>query len=323
LMFVESNRELHLERNSGHKLTWSLLGKPNEEEISIIEDAFRTWSSVCYIHFQRLQDYDNSANIRISFARPGGAWSLVGTDILLKEYKNKPTMNFGWDLRGQPETAAHEIGHSLGFPHEHQNPNAGLFWNAEQVYEEMNRTQGWDRPTIYHNILKKLTGVDGSQWDPSSIMHYPFSARLIQLPAPYNQTGISRPRGLSEKDREQARKFYPFNPPLSQSTVAGIQPQILSLQQGAVCHVAVTLRLNETKSVRLNTSGFPFNVAIILPGEKNAFISMFLKKQGVLKSAGSQIKPTRGKGANDWAVELKCEHLNEEIGEVSFFVVTY
>ena len=31
-------------------------------------------------------------------------------------------MNFGWDLTqpGEIDTALHEIGHTIGFPHEHQ-----------------------------------------------------------------------------------------------------------------------------------------------------------------------------------------------------------
>jgi len=32
------------------------------------------------------------------------------------------------------DTAVHEIGHSLGFPHEYQNPKAGIVWNEEAVY---------------------------------------------------------------------------------------------------------------------------------------------------------------------------------------------
>ena len=45
-------------------------------------------------------------------------------------------MNFGWDLTqpGEIDTAIHEIGHTLGFPHEHQNPHAGIVWDEEAVY---------------------------------------------------------------------------------------------------------------------------------------------------------------------------------------------
>ena len=48
---------------------------------------------------------------------------------------NERTMNFGWDLTTSygHDTALHEIGHTLGFPHEHQNPTAGIVWNEPAV----------------------------------------------------------------------------------------------------------------------------------------------------------------------------------------------
>jgi len=46
-------------------------------------------------------------------------------------------MNFGEPLVGSPrgfDTALHEIGHTLGLKHEHQNPYAGIVWDEEEVY---------------------------------------------------------------------------------------------------------------------------------------------------------------------------------------------
>ena len=58
-----------------------------------------------------------------------GYWSGLGTDVLRRDFfpAGQRTMNLGFtsDMTYLFNTALHEIGHSLGFPHEHQNPNAG------------------------------------------------------------------------------------------------------------------------------------------------------------------------------------------------------
>lgn len=43
-------------------------------------------------------------------------------------------MNIGWDITGDIDAAVHEIGHSLGLPHEHQNPHAVITWDEEAVH---------------------------------------------------------------------------------------------------------------------------------------------------------------------------------------------
>lgn len=123
-------------------------------------------------------------------------------------------MNFGYDLtrdsRGV-DVPVHEIGHTLGFPHEHQNPFSGIVWDEEAVYEYFSGPPNyWDRDTIYRNILNKIPSdwVEGSAWDPNSIMHYAFEAGLIQHPESY-QNGLFPAPGLSDADMEQVRFFYP------------------------------------------------------------------------------------------------------------------
>jgi hypothetical protein len=143
-------------------------------------------------------------------------------------------MNFGWDLRADPrgvDVPVHEIGHTLGFPHEHQNPFAGIEWNEEEVYIRFGGPpNNWDRQKTFYNILRKLDlgEVEGSQWDSNSIMHYAFPAGLINKPEQY-RNGLNPAGGLSSLDLQQVRLFYP---PLDDSSYPELKPfrsEVLSL----------------------------------------------------------------------------------------------
>ena len=119
---------------------------------------------------------DNN-HIIVSFDPDGGSWSLVGTDCTHND-KGKPTMNMGWfDVA----TVMHEFGHALGLVHEHQNPyGETIKWDEKAVYEWALQTQGWDKETTQINILNKYSNdqINGSRFDPLSIMEYFFPASL-------------------------------------------------------------------------------------------------------------------------------------------------
>lgn len=164
------------------------------------------------------------ADLRIAFdqAPSEGSWSYIGTDCFNHA---GPTMNFGWDLtRGEgPDTALHEIGHAMGFPHEHQNPFAGIVWDEPAVYAELAKAPNrWSRATTFHNIIEKIVAdtVQGSKWDPDSVMHYPFEPGLILKPAKYRR-GLTPAGGLSKRDRQWARHFYP---PMKRTAPRALQP---------------------------------------------------------------------------------------------------
>jgi len=110
------------------------------------------------------------------------------------------------------DTAIHEIGHTLGFPHEHQNPNAGIVWDEETVYETLAKPpNNWSRQTTFHNIIRKINPdtVNGSDWDKNSIMHYPFEAGLILSPVDYQTKPLVPSGGLSTDDIKMVKFFYP------------------------------------------------------------------------------------------------------------------
>jgi hypothetical protein len=188
-----------------------------EAQREVVRRAFETWQSLPLgLRFEEVGDR-NDAEIRIGFMDGDGAWSYVGRGIL-QHRADARTMNFGWDLTRDDygmTTALHEIGHTLGLPHEHQNPFAGIVWDEPRVYEALGGPPNfWPRDRTFHNILRKLnrSEVEGSEWDPDSVMHYSFGPGLILEPAEHRD-GISPPGTLSPLDRQWARKWYPGEAP--------------------------------------------------------------------------------------------------------------
>lgn len=184
-----------------------------DAEKNLVRAAFKKWKEADIgLKFEEVRARED-AEIRIGFMRGDGAWSYVGRDVL--DYgPSERTMNFGWDLTrdaAEIDTAIHEIGHTLGFPHEHQNPNAGIVWDEEAVYAALAKPpNGWTREKTHWNIIRKISPdtVQGSSWDPDSVMHYPFGPGLIREPAQYRQ-GVSPAGGLSQRDITWVRSFYP------------------------------------------------------------------------------------------------------------------
>ena len=189
----------------------------SEAEKAVVRRAFETWKSIGIgLEFKEVSNR-SEAEIRIGFLKGDGSWSYLGKGIL-DIPNNQRTMNFGWDISRSPreiDTAIHEIGHTLGFPHEHQNPNAGIVWDEDKVYSELAKPpNSWPRTTTFNNIIRKLDPreVEGSNWDSNSVMHYPFEPGLIKSPPPFDRNGINPAGGLSSKDKEIALKYYPTLP---------------------------------------------------------------------------------------------------------------
>ncbi|MFI5453907.1 MAG: hypothetical protein ACHRXM_00490 [Isosphaerales bacterium] len=149
-------------------------------------------------------------SIRISFQHPG-SWSTLGTTCN-RVPQGQPTMNYGWLT---PETGGaelrqvvlHEFGHALGLIHEHQNPDGGIPWDREAVYEALSGPpNNWPRDVIDSNMFEPYSKSETNftNLDKNSIMMYP-------IPATWTTDGFSvgLNTDLSPTDIAFIRNQYP------------------------------------------------------------------------------------------------------------------
>jgi len=236
-----------------------------DAEKDVVRQAFRVWKDVGIgLEFEEVGAPDE-AEIRIGFLRGDGAWSYIGNGIL-NIGTSQRTMNFGWNLTRRPQeidTAIHEIGHTLGFPHEHQNPNAGIVWDEEAVYTALGGPpNNWPRSTTFHNIIRKIQAdtVRGSNWDPHSIMHYPFEAGLIQAPDEY-RAGLDPEPGLSPRDKEWVKSFYPALTPNDYRELKSLESVPLSIAPGGQSNFVI--RPTATRRYDIRTFGASDTVIVL------------------------------------------------------------
>jgi hypothetical protein len=222
-----------------------------------IRDAFAKWKAVGIgLEFQEVNQL-SEAEVRIGYSTAdGSSASAVGRDVL-EVPLNEPTTVYGWNLttpygRG---TALHELGHVFGMEHEHQNPFAGIKWHEQAVYDALAQPpNSWDHNTTYHNILEKLTSqqVQGSTWDPDSIMEYEFEPGLIDEPEQYDVNGLVPPGTLSAADKEWALKWYPA----MKSTLTTLQPfQSVSVDLSAGEQVDFAITPTASRKYKIETKG--------------------------------------------------------------------
>jgi serralysin len=140
-----------------------------------------------------------------------GCTSHVGTSSRYYAEIGEPSMHLcGMDQwlgsSGFDQVVLHEFGHALGLLHEHQSPNAAFQWNKLAVYDFYGTSYGWDRDYVDMWVFRQIEphGVDASQYDPDSIMHYAFPAEFTT-----NGVAFGGSSTLSVLDKQLITKEYP------------------------------------------------------------------------------------------------------------------
>lgn len=222
-----------------------------------IRGAFAKWKAIGIgLEFQEVNQL-SEAEVRIGYSTADhSSASAVGRDVLDVPL-NEPTTVYGWNLTTPygAGTALHELGHVLGMEHEHQNPFAGIKWHEQAVYDALAQPpNSWDHDTTFHNILEKLTPqqVQGSTWDPNSIMEYEFEPGLIDEPEQYDVNGLTPPATLSSADKQWARQWYPG----LTATLPTLQPFVaIAVDLAAGQQLDVAIKPTESRSYRVETKG--------------------------------------------------------------------
>jgi len=228
----------------------------DESQKQVVRESFAVWKDLGIgLEFREVNE-PADAEVRIGFEQGAGSWSYVGRDAIdhIPNPKDR-TMNFGWDLTTPygHDTALHEIGHALGFPHEHQNPNAGIVWDEEAVYSYFSGPPNyWNRDNAYYNIIRKISpaAVQGSQWDKDSIMHYQFPVGLIVVPEQYKDQPLIPAPGLSAMDIDEVLKFYPGEPEPQLPELKPYLSQLLQIDPGEQLDFQIQPRISRKYTIQ-------------------------------------------------------------------------
>jgi hypothetical protein len=176
-----------------------------------VMDLGNNWLVQANLKFNVTTDRSMS-DIRITF-EPGGSWSYLGTDNLSIP-DDEPTMQLGWLLEEAGDedewrrVVVHEFGHMLDFGHEQAHPEGTIDWNREAVLDYyMGPPNYWTASDVERQVFRKYSSLitNFSEYDKSSIMHYPIPPEFVLDPA--NAVGFNDSR--SKRDKRYAALWYP------------------------------------------------------------------------------------------------------------------
>lgn len=164
------------------------------------------WGKKANVEFK----LSSNGEVRLSLQKGGGYWSYLGTDILgIKA--GQPTMNLDSFTESTPErewkrVVRHEVGHTLGFPHEHMRKEIVDKIDPAKAYSYFKQRVGWNKQMVDSQVLTAIeeTKLISTHARANSIMCY-------QLPGSIMKDGVDVPGGndIDIVDVDLCRKLYP------------------------------------------------------------------------------------------------------------------
>lgn len=169
---------------------------------------FNAWGAKCRVKFRITGGPATRAKVRITL-RGGGYWSYLGTDILRVQGATMSLEGFSMSTPNSEYTRVvrHEVGHTLGCPHEHMRQELVARLDRAKTIEYFRRTQGWSEQEVMQQVLTPLSeaSIRGTvNADDTSIMCY-------QLPGSITKDGqpIKGGNDINDLDFKFMATIYP------------------------------------------------------------------------------------------------------------------
>ncbi len=181
-----------------------LSGEFTGNDLNKLLTAMQNWENVCGVKFSEVTPRANAYEI-IHDSRYGW-YSTIG------ENNSQCYMNFNSEEL-EIKSITHELGHCLGFLHEHQRPDRDYY--VDIIWEKIVPGKEFNFDIMDNPLIKEQS----FEYDYNSIMHYPpvsFSTDGSATIVTKNGHEISSD-GISEIDIKRAVSVY--GPPLSEDDI--------------------------------------------------------------------------------------------------------